>query len=333
VGRRTRAKAPAARELARLHGWRLGRLLGQETSTFTYRRPLAYLSARVGTGLLGGAVEAMLVFGAVTVIGALVLWSRGLPVDGMRPTALIVTYLAGLSLVLGFLAFQGLRSVAALEGRLAARLLGPSRAEVLSGRIERLSASRAAAVAAVDDERRRIERDLHDGVQQRMVALAMLIGRARRGDRPELLARAQDEAQAALDELREVSWRVYPAALDEAGLDAALESVAERSPIPVTLACDVGAALPSPVRTAAYFVVSEAITNAAKHSGASAISVHIGRVSHGVRLRVSDNGVGGATMGPGLSGLERRVAAHDGDFALHSPAGGPTVITVELPCA
>src|SRR5688500_2811250 len=141
-------------------------------------------------------------------------------------------------------------------------MLAPSREE-LAQRVEELSRTRDAIVAAVDDERRRIERDLHDGVQQRLVALGMLLGRARRHpDRAdELVARAHDEARTALVELRDVSWRVYPAALDTGGLAAALESVAERAPLPVRIHCDLPVEPAATVRAAAWFVVSEAVTN------------------------------------------------------------------------
>ncbi|KIF06575.1 histidine kinase, partial [Streptomyces sp. RSD-27] len=199
---------------------------------------------------------------------------------------------------------------------------------------------RAAVLRAVDSERRRIERDLHDGVQQRLVALAMLLGRARRSRErdPEradaLLLQAHRESQEVLTELREVAWRVYPSALDSLGLEEALAGVAERCAIPLRTEFDAAGPLPGPVRTAAYFVVCEAVTNAAKHSGASAVSVRVVRRGPVLTVRVEDDGSGGADpSGTGLSGLASRVAALDGLLRVESPAGGPTTVTAELPCA
>ncbi|MER7762488.1 histidine kinase [Streptomyces sp. NPDC097619] len=202
-------------------------------------------------------------------------------------------------------------------------------------RIDEPATSRAAVVRAVDAERRRIERDLHDGVQQRLVALAMLLGRARRGrerdpDRADaLLLQAHQESQAVLTELREVAWRVYPSALDGLGLEEALSGVAERCSIPLRTEFDVPAPLPQPVRTCAYFVVSETVTNAAKHSGASAVSISVVRRGDVLTVRVRDDGRGGAdASGSGLAGLRGRVAA----LYLDSPLEGPTTLTAELPC-
>jgi signal transduction histidine kinase len=226
----------------------------------------------------------------------------------------------------------GLVGVHWLERRLAARMLGPDRTEVLERRIAELAESRAGIVAAVDSERRRIERDLHDGLQQRLVALSMLIGRSTRG-RPELMEQAHQEAQQALAELREVAWRVYPSGLDSLGLGEALAGVAERSGVPVTVACDLRRRPPMAVETAAYFVVCEAVTNAAKHAGADLITVEVGEEGGAVVVRVRDDGAGGArATGGGLSGLARRVAALDGAFEVSSPVGGPTTITAVLPC-
>jgi signal transduction histidine kinase len=192
---------------------------------------------------------------------------------------------------------------------------------------------------AVDGERRRIERDLHDGVQQRLVALGMLIGRARRSHHPDradqLLLQAHEESRRALTELREVAWRVYPTVLDEAGLHAALETVAERTTLPVHLTYDVEAPpAPRQVETVAYFVVSEAVTNVVKHSGATRIKVALHRDGPTLAVRVEDDGTGGADpAGGGLNGLASRVAALDGRFRVDSPAGGPTTVIAELPCA
>lgn len=166
----------------------------------------------------------------------------------------------------------------------------------------------------------------------------MLIGRARRGRNPEqadaLLLQAHEESQGVLTELREVAWRVYPSALDSLGLEEAIGGVAERCSIPLRTRFEVDAPLPRPVETAAYFVVSESVTNAAKHSSASAISVGVALDGARLTVRVEDDGTGGANeTGSGLTGLRSRVAALDGVLHIHSPLGGPTTITAELPCA
>ncbi|MFJ6523330.1 sensor histidine kinase [Streptomyces filamentosus] len=296
---------------------------------------LRYLAVRSWAGLVCGAVLGLLGFGAVL---------AGLLVAGVaRGTTGAAELLGQLALggVLLFLGLQGLAALTALDARLAREHFGPSERELLRRRIDELSVSRAAVVGAVDGERRRIERDLHDGVQQRLVALAMLIGRARRGAgrdpgrAAELLDQAHREAQEVLAELREVAWRVYPSALDSLGLEEALGGVAQRCALPLRIAYEVEGPLPRPVETAAYFVVSEAVTNAAKHSAASAVSVRVARAPGGpLTVRVEDDGRGGADpAGSGLTGLRGRVGALDGVLRVDSPLGGPTTIVAELPCA
>ncbi|MDA0638944.1 histidine kinase, partial [Nonomuraea sp. MCN248] len=283
-------------------------------------------------GVLGGVVVLLLAVGAGTGVRLAAAWASGETFDGMTPTAPIVAYIAVAGLVLLFLVLSGIAGVHVLERELARRMLGPDRAEELERRIAELSESRAGIVAAVDSERRRIERDLHDGLQQRLVALSMLIGRARRGH-PELMDQAHAEAQRALAELREVAWRVYPSGLDALGLGEALAGVAERSAVPVTVACELAGRPPSAVETAAYFVVCEAVTNANKHAGSCRVEVGVRREGPVLVVRVRDDGAGGASgSGGGLSGLRRRVAALDGAFEVDSPAGGPTVVRAELPC-
>ncbi|TDE32696.1 sensor histidine kinase [Actinomadura sp. 6K520] len=343
--------AVVARAATELERWRMRRYLGEDRAAeYGPLKALAYLVLRVPVGLLGGIILLLIGYGAAA--GARLAagwWITGDYLDGIAPSWWIVLYTAVAGLVLLFLAVQGLAGVVVLEKAVARRTLGPSPLEEYERRIAQLSVTRAQVVDAVDDERRRIERDLHDGVQQRLVALGMLIGRARRagdGDRAaELLRQAHEESRRALDDLREVAWRVYPAALDGEGLRAALETVAERSPLPVTIGYDVRDRPPHAVETAAYFVVCEAVTNAAKHSGAARVLVDVaapppapgtgpgsgsGRM---IRVRVEDDGTGGADpAGGGLAGLARRVAALDGTFAVRSPRGGPTVISAELPC-
>ncbi|XVQ08526.1 sensor histidine kinase [Spirillospora sp. CA-255316] len=318
-----------------------------EAAEYGPLRALAYLVLRVPLGLLGGAILILTAYGAV--VGAALAgswWITGEYMDGIPPEPWIVFYVAALGVILLFIAVQGLAGVVALERKVAHRCLGPSPLAQYERRIAELAASRAEVVDAVDDERRRIERDLHDGVQQRLVALGMLIGRARRaGDAErsrELLRQAHEESQRALEDLREVTWRVYPAALDGEGLRAALETVAERSPLPVTIEYEPTGRPPHAVETAAYFVVCEAVTNAAKHSGATRVAVRVAETActgkgaeRGtvIGVRIEDDGRGGADpAGGGLAGLARRVAALDGAFRVESPPGGPTVIGAEFPC-
>ncbi|WP_317851061.1 sensor histidine kinase [Streptomyces venezuelae] len=296
------------------------------------RKVLRYLAVRSYAGLLCALVLGLLVFGAVLagILGYGVL--RGT----IGWDELLTQVLLGG--VLLFLDVQGLYALAALDARTARECFGPSERELLRRRIEELAASRAAVVEAVDAERRRIERDLHDGVQQRLVALGMLIGRARRGRDPEragaLLLQAHEESRGVLAELREVAWRAYPSALDSLGLEEALGGVAERCALPLRLRFEVAGPLPRAVETAAYFVVSECVTNAAKHSAASAVSVSVAREGALLTVRVEDDGSGGANEnGGGLTGLRSRVAALDGVLRVHSPLGGPTTVTAELPCA
>ncbi len=296
------------------------------------RKVLRYLAVRCSTGLLCAVVTGLLVFGAV-LAGLLV---NGAVRGGLGWEELLTQ--AVLGGVLLFLDVQGLYSLAALDARTARECFGPSERELLRQRIDELAASRAAVVRAVDVERRRIERDLHDGVQQRLVALAMLLGRARRSRDPEradaLLLQAHEESQGVLTELREVAWRVYPSALDSLGLEEALGGVAERCGIPLRIRFEAGAPLPQPVEAAAYFVVSEAVTNAAKHSAATAVEVRVALDGARLAVRVEDNGRGGADpAGSGLAGLRGRVAALDGVLRVDSPLGGPTTISAELPCA
>lgn len=336
----TRTGAYASR-LAGLERARLATFLGGADAARPTgdRRALGYLAVRVPVGLLGGAIWVLLLYGMATGAVLVTGWARGTRPDDIPPTWPIVLYAAAAGAVLLFLALQGLAGVAGLEDRVARRFLGPSAREVLQGRISELAASRAGIVAAVDSERRRIERDLHDGVQQRLVALAMLLGRTRRSSDPaahaDLLRQAHEESQEVLSDLREVAWRIYPSALDTLGLDDALAAVAERSAVPVRIRSDLVVPLPARVETAVYFVVCETVTNAAKHSGATAISVDLAESADHrlVRVRIRDDGRGGADpAGPGLAGLARRIAALDGSFEVDSPAGGPTTVTTEVPC-
>jgi signal transduction histidine kinase len=207
----------------------------------------------------------------------------------------------------------------------------------LRARIEELRSSRARIVEAGDSERRRLERNLHDGAQSRLVALALKLrlARAQAEGQPELagmLDESSAELQASLDELRELARGIHPAVLTDRGLRPALEALAHRAPVPVEVSADVDE-LPPPVATAIYFVVSEALANVAKYARARHATVTVEREAGRVVAEVADDGVGGAdaASGSGLRGLSDRVAALDGRLELHSPPGGGTRLRAELP--
>ena len=210
----------------------------------------------------------------------------------------------------------------------------------LRARVEELRASRARLVEAGDTERRRLERNLHDGAQARLVGLAMLLGLARRrvDTDPEetgvLIDRALVELKASLAELRELARGIHPAVLTERGLEPALHAIAARAPVPVTLETDGEQRLPANVEVAAYFVVAEALANVAKYAQATAATVAVRRTNGRVTVEITDDGIGGAdaAQGSGLRGLGDRVAALDGTLSLDSPPGRGTCLHVEIPC-
>jgi signal transduction histidine kinase len=215
-----------------------------------------------------------------------------------------------------------------------------SRAEELALRVRDLTESRADVVDAADAERRRIERDLHDGAQQRLVSLAMNLGMARATltdvdpKAREAIEHAHDEAKQALAELRQLVRGLHPAVLEDRGLDAALSGIAARSPVQTRLSVDVPVR-PSPtVEAVAYFVVSEALTNVAKHAQAQSVDIDVRRRGDLLLVEIRDDGQGGADPldGTGLRGLAQRIRSVDGTWTIESPLGGPTVIRVELPC-
>lgn len=229
---------------------------------------------------------------------------------------------------------------ASLHGQLGVMLLGTSNEEVLHERVEELTESRSAVMRAMHMERRRIERDLHDGAQQRLVNLAMDLGRAREkmDSDPEasrrLIEESHEQAKQVLTEMRDLVRGIHPAVLTDRGLDAAVSAIAGRSPVPVDIDVTLRERLPDEVEGTAYFVVVEALTNIARHSSATQASVDIRREGNWLRITVSDNGRGGADpeLGTGLRGLRDRITALDGSFALSSPTGRGTRLTVEIPC-
>ncbi|MGW2863544.1 sensor histidine kinase [Streptomyces sp. NPDC001205] len=220
-------------------------------------------------------------------------------------------------------------------------LLSASAAAVLAERVATLDRTRAGAIDAHGSELRRIERDLHDGTQARLVSLAMQLGLAERtlGSDPAavgpLLARAREGAEEAMAELRDVLRSVYPPILADRGLGGAVSAVVARCPIPATVELGALGAVPAQVEVAVYFAITEALTNAAKHSQAASVSVTLTRAGGTLRAEITDDGRGGAAEGggTGLRGIRQRVEAVDGVLRVQSPPGGPTVITVECPCA
>ena len=244
---------------------------------------------------------------------------------------------AGAALLLG-----GAYVVTAVAAAHAARvraLLGP-RGDELREQVTELARSRLRLIDAFDVERRRIERDLHDGAQQQLVALAMTLDLARieleesGGEAARLVERAHAQATRTIAELRDLIHAIHPPILAERGLGAAVRALADRAALPVRAAVGVERRLPEGVETAAYFVVSETLANAVKHSGAAAVEVTVSGGGETLVVEVRDDGRGGAdaARGSGLAGLGDRVAAVGGRLTLKSPPGGPTVVRAVIPC-
>ncbi|WP_432827140.1 sensor histidine kinase [Dactylosporangium sp. CA-092794] len=220
-------------------------------------------------------------------------------------------------------------------------LLGPARGAALRNRVERLTETRTQVVDAQAAELRRIERDLHDGAQARIVALGMSLGMAEEmvirdpAAAQALIAEAREASGLALAELRHLVRGIHPPVLAERGLVGGLRALALTMPLPVEVEGELPGRAAAPVESAAYFAVAEALANVAKHSGATAAWVRLSYLGDALCLGVGDDGVGGAAAraGSGLAGVERRLAAFDGSLRVDSPPGGPTVLTMELPCA
>ena len=299
----------------------------------------------------------MLAFGALLYVGLFVVvlvrsirhWRGSRPLERLQLTPVYVCAL--LTFLLVAIARAGAGDAAGWAAFISSALLpfaflgGLLRSHVsqldaeLRARLEELRASRARLVEAGDAERRRLERDLHDGAQSRLVSLALLLRSARTratadAELISLLDRAQEELQTSLAELREMARGIHPAVLTERGLEPALQSLAARAPVPVELETDGRERLPGSVECATYFVVSEALANVAKYAHATHAIVSVRRVNGSVVVDVSDDGVGGAdaTHGSGLRGLADRVAALDGTLAIESPAGRGTRLHAEIPC-
>jgi signal transduction histidine kinase len=313
-------------------------------------RVLGWLCTSIVTSLAFGLVVVVCAGNAVATAVTVPLWwalpagtraggfAAGVPLSGW-----------GTALTLGtvqFVIFAALTYwlvplLARLHARICVAFLSPSAAERLAQRVETLTETRAGAMNAHGAELRRIERDLHDGTQARLVAIAMRLGAAREslGEDPQtvdtLLREAHEGTEEAMAELREVIRTIYPPILADRGLAGALTALGTRAAIDTTL--DIGdlGAIPAAVEAVAYFTIAETLTNAAKHSQATRTTVRVAHDDDRLSIEVTDDGVGGAdeTLGTGIAGIRHRVLALDGTVHVHSPTGGPTTITVSLPCA
>ncbi len=266
----------------------------------------------------------------------------------MLPIGLLEFALAVIGIFIVPIGFFVVPAVGWLHANLACALLGPDKARRAEARAQRLQASRARGVDAAEAERRRIERDLHDGAQQRLVSVAMTLGRAKTklDTDPDaaraLLEEAHADAKRAVSELRDLARGIYPAVLGDRGLDAALSAVAAKCPVPVTVEVQpdlMDNRPPDAVETTAYFIVCEALTNVAKHAEATKAEVAVWREDDKVVVQVTDDGRGGAQIreGGGLAGLADRAATIDGVVTVLSPSGGHsgsgTVLRADLPCS
>ncbi|MGW2589422.1 sensor histidine kinase [Streptomyces sp. NPDC001515] len=263
-------------------------------------------------------------------------WYAFVPVDS-QATGLMA---AGLGLVL--LAVGTVLSEPLLRAHfvLARSVLAPTQEQELALRIDRLTETRHEAVDTAASELRRIERDLHDGAQARLVAMGMNLGAIEAlvekdpAQAKKLLAMARESSAEALTELRDLVRGIHPPVLAERGLGDAVRALALRLPLATEVDVELAGRAEAPVESAAYFAVSEVLTNAAKHSGADRVWVDVHHAEGMLRISVTDNGKGGAVAGAGsgLSGIERRLGTFDGVMAVSSPAGGPTMVTMEIPC-
>lgn len=311
------------------------------------RRELRWLAGHATVGLVVGIVGLSM---AVNILrdGTFPLWWTLIPAGEATASiplwtvtdargALLVALLAPGWLLLTVTLAPALARLQAAPGR---RLLAPDPSVDLSLRVAELTATRAAALDAHAAELRRIERSLHDGTQNRLVAVTVMLGAARRAlardpaTADAVLERAQDAAEQALAELRGVVRSILPPVLTDRSLADALAGLAADCPVPCRVDAHVPVRCAASVEATAYFVVAEALTNIARHSGARQAIVTVLREGDRLRVRVIDDGTGGADehRGSGIPGIRRRVEAHDGTLTLTSPHGGPTTLDVNLPC-
>ncbi|MFI5562243.1 sensor histidine kinase [Amycolatopsis japonica] len=308
------------------------------------RRDLAWLVFHAATGFIIGIFAIAFPLGGLRQIVTAFIWPM-VPGGVESSLGFMVTSwpLAALSAVtgVGMIALLFLYPrLARWQASIARRLLAPAPGVVLTDRVVELAASRAAALEAHGAELRRLERDLHDGTQARIAAVVLQLGiadslfekdpqRAR-----ELLGKAQDTATGALAELRTVVRSIHPPLLTDRGLDGAVTALADRCPVPCTVDVRSRSRRPAAVEAAAYFVVAEMLANITKHSGAEHAWITLDGTADTLLIEIRDDGHGGAdeAAGSGLSGIRKRAEAFDGTLKLSSPAGGPTVLKVELPC-
>jgi signal transduction histidine kinase len=322
--------------------WR--RFLRPLRAAATWKRQLYFL-LRLPVSVIEFSL-AMAVWSVPLALLAVPFYNASLPQDGPALGGLILQgpiwlggmVLVGLALLLcAPLEIGGLTHADTLFAR---KLLGAGTRDRLTARVTELEINRSRLIGAATTERTRIERDLHDGAQQRLVSLAIELGRAQAKFNSDpvaaqaLVNRAHAQAKLALVELRDLVRGVHPPVLSDRGLDAALSGLAALSAIPVTVDVELAQRPSLTTESIAYFVVAECLANLAKHSQARRASVQIRRTTDTLSVTVRDDGIGGADpSGMGLSGLADRVAGVDGSLRVDSPAGGPTIIEVLLPCA
>lgn len=308
-------------------------------------RDLLYLVLLFPLGLAEFIAVTVFLSGVVSLIGQPIVLILGLPsiqvITHDAPWTVATVVASGLlSLLVVMVGPSLLLRLARGHEAIARKLLGPDRNAELAARVATLTDSRSRIIDAALTERRRIERDLHDGAQQRLVALAMTLGMAREklatdpAGAQALVDEAHQEAKETLAEIRDLVRGIHPAVLTDRGLDAAISALAGRSPVPVNVDVILDGRLPEAVESTAYFIVAEALSNIAKHSQATAAWVSVREQRGRLIIDVMDNGEGGVdpSRGTGLMGLADRVAALDGVLNIESPRGGPTQLHAELPC-
>ena len=307
-------------------------------------RDLAFLPVNAVVGLVCGLLPAVLWLGGAFGFLVPLLWLFGAhavdynAIDSDTPGNFVLAPLVGVLYLVA--AWWATPRTDRLHARVTRWLLAPSATAALTDRVRVLADSRADTVDAQAAELRRIERDLHDGAQARLVALGLSLGMAEellaRDPRAaqELLAEARQSSTQALAELRDLVRGIHPPVLADRGLDGALRALALAHPLPVEVDVELAGRPEAPVESAAYFAVAETLTNVAKHSGATGAWLRVRHADGRLSLMIGDNGRGGAeeTEGGGLRGIERRLAAFDGTLGIASPVGGPTIVTMELPC-
>ncbi|MFG1962628.1 sensor histidine kinase [Nonomuraea sp. NPDC049028] len=322
---------------------RAARTLGHEIVEARRRdrtaRDVAWLAVHAVVGPACLITIGLVSFGAVLSFAGVIV---GLPTASPTGSIGLPSGVIALALLLAILAFTAITLVAVpllhtLQARLTEQLLRPTSS--LAGRVRELTESRAAAIDAQAAEVRRIERDLHDGAQARLIAVRMNLGLAKSASDPdqirELVGEAWESVGQALIDLRDLVRGIHPPVLADRGLTGAIQAAALLCPIPVEIDIDLPARPAPPVESAVYFAAAEALTNVTKHSTAAKAWVRLRHEGGILRLTVGDDGRGGAdpAAGTGLDGIRRRLSAFDGTLAVHSPPGGPSQLTMELPCA